>query len=529
MFFLLKKYEYTCIFVYCVILTLVAQAVPFFWDNVLLASKIAQFYYENRFSSLILPQSLDSGHPPFYGMYLAVVWMLFGKSLPAAHWAVLPFLVGLGIAYYRLLCYILPRRYAFWGLIFLFAEPAFLTQSVLAGIDIPLVGAHLLLLQGLLYRQRKAVMFGAIGLCLFSLRGILTAFFIGLCDVLLCLYRGERHIGAVLKNTFPAWLPALTITAVWYVYHYYNAGFLAINHHSVWATDPDSLHYKYANLNAFLRNVAIVGWRFLDQGRVIVWLILGYGFYSYYYKARKIINSQQGCVAGRQIEWLIVCFLPLVFMTIIVAARHNPIMPRYFLTYFLLLPPTALYLLVGERQKSATGAGLSFLKLNDKKLNENANTPKTQPINTPQTAIPQKQVAVAAVLMAVSLLSGHFWIYPYPVANSWDTTLRCLPYFGVKQKMYNYMNARHIPFDQTASAFPLLAAPKYTDLDEGDSRTLIPVGSRPQRDFAYFCVSNCSNEFKPADLQRLQAPPWQMESRFENKGIWIELYRQIGN
>ncbi|MBL0080448.1 MAG: hypothetical protein IPP53_15465 [Bacteroidetes bacterium] len=62
---------------------------PFFWDTVL-TSKIAQYFYENGFGNLIVPIDLDAGHPPFFQIYLSILWKLFGKSLLVSHLAMLP-------------------------------------------------------------------------------------------------------------------------------------------------------------------------------------------------------------------------------------------------------------------------------------------------------------------------------------------------------------------------------------------------------------------------------------------------------
>ena len=67
----------------------------FFWDTVQLASKHAHWYYENNFHYLFLPETINSGHPPLFGMYLAVCWQLLGKSLIVSHFSMLPFLLAI--------------------------------------------------------------------------------------------------------------------------------------------------------------------------------------------------------------------------------------------------------------------------------------------------------------------------------------------------------------------------------------------------------------------------------------------------
>ncbi len=68
---------------------------PFFWDT-LLTSTITQYYYDHGFGNLILPLTMDAGHPPLFYVYVTCFYKLLGKSLFAAHLSMLPFTI-LGI------------------------------------------------------------------------------------------------------------------------------------------------------------------------------------------------------------------------------------------------------------------------------------------------------------------------------------------------------------------------------------------------------------------------------------------------
>jgi hypothetical protein len=39
-----------------------------------LGSKHADFYFSSHFSGLLLPNDIDSGHIPTFGLYIALVW-----------------------------------------------------------------------------------------------------------------------------------------------------------------------------------------------------------------------------------------------------------------------------------------------------------------------------------------------------------------------------------------------------------------------------------------------------------------------
>ena len=84
-------------FLFFLILTLLVSGNFFFWDTVQLSSKQAHFYYTNGYKDLLLPNSIDSGHPPIMGMALAFLWKIFSKSLIVSHLFIFPFLIGIVI------------------------------------------------------------------------------------------------------------------------------------------------------------------------------------------------------------------------------------------------------------------------------------------------------------------------------------------------------------------------------------------------------------------------------------------------
>src|SRR4051794_38753575 len=86
-----------------ILLTFFVLHNSFFWDTIQLGSKQAHWFYDHNFKFFFLPEIIDSGHPPSFGIYLAICWKLFGKSLPVSHLAMLPFLLGIVIQVYLLL------------------------------------------------------------------------------------------------------------------------------------------------------------------------------------------------------------------------------------------------------------------------------------------------------------------------------------------------------------------------------------------------------------------------------------------
>ena len=106
----LVSLNYILLFIVATSITYFSQHIPFFWDNVSLVSRLAAYYYDTNFQNIILPNDIDPGHPPFYPLYVAAIWTIFGKTLAVSHWLVYPFLLGTYWLYYRLCCLLLPLK-----------------------------------------------------------------------------------------------------------------------------------------------------------------------------------------------------------------------------------------------------------------------------------------------------------------------------------------------------------------------------------------------------------------------------------
>ncbi|MEA1897674.1 MAG: hypothetical protein U9N53_08430, partial [Bacteroidota bacterium] len=119
------------IFLGITLLTYFVSEHIFFWDTVQLASRHAHFYFENNFNELFLPDEIDSGHIPSFGIYLALAWKLFGKSLFVSHFAMLPFLYGIILQAWLLIKKYFPPQLSLPVLILLLADPTLLSQSIL--------------------------------------------------------------------------------------------------------------------------------------------------------------------------------------------------------------------------------------------------------------------------------------------------------------------------------------------------------------------------------------------------------------
>ena len=138
------------------VLTFLVRENFFFWDTVQLGSIHGQYYFDNNFSSFFLPENIDSGHPPTFGIYIALVWKLFGKSLMVSHFAMLPFLFGIIFYLEKLGKYFFQNSiFTFAFLLLLLLDPCLAGQAILVTPDIVVVFFFLMSLDGIFNEKRK--------------------------------------------------------------------------------------------------------------------------------------------------------------------------------------------------------------------------------------------------------------------------------------------------------------------------------------------------------------------------------------
>ncbi len=457
---------------------------PFFWDNVSLVSKVAHYYYESNFSDLVLPNAIDSGHPPFYAYYIAKMWSFFGYNLAVSHWAVYPFLVGIGIAYYHLARFFLPEKYIAIAMTFLLIEPTLMAQSVMGGLDLPMVFAYLLALNGLLYRKRHWLSLAFCIMALVNLRGIIAVFLLVWCDILVWYFLEKKaqkkwtmgqFLGICSKRII-AYIPVALIVIVWYNYHYEKAGFLVFNYDSPWADE-----YGFVNFRGFMWNVGLVFWRILDFGRVFLWLAAAYlGLQMW---------RQKQVFSRKQILLILLFIVPLIFYIPLITARETPVLHRYLMTYYLLF-------------------GLIVLSM----------------INILQNNLKQKALIA---LLCGGLLTGHSWalLYPAQWAKGWDACLAYLPFFGVQEQLYQYLDEKNIDYQLVGTGFPAVASSYYTHLNK-DKRQFSTKEKVRFSDNSYILHTNISNDFSDAELQTL-AKEAQLLVEYRSCGVFVRLY-QVG-
>ena len=441
----------------------------FFWDTVQLASKHAHFFYENGLRWCLLPEEIDSGHPPLLGYYLAVCWSLFGKTLSVSHWAMFPFVwLNLELVW-RLVCRFSGRELALFIFPVFIADPVFLTQHLLCSPDVLVCSGMLLILHGHFAGNCLLRMFGVVLLSASSMRGMMTAAALGVWEILLLAgpaFSVRRALGAL----FP-YLPGALLAAVFLYWHWHTAGWTGYHAGSPWAAA-----FHRTDLAGVFRNLLISGWRWLDFGRVWVWVILGTILWSHGSRLRELFSNY------RELILLLVCLLALLTPSALIYSNLSA--HRYFLPVFFSFSLLTMALLAGE------------------------------------TALSERRKKILAAILALILASGHFWIYPYGVSNDWDCTLVHRHFHDLRRDATGYLNSIGADFRDTGSEFPVLNSGELAELN-GDQRSFSEYEAGRNR---WVVVSNVSNEFSQATERSLAE---NMELVWEKKAgqLWMRIYQ----
>ena len=443
-----------------VALFVVTSQVPFFWDTLTQSSKWAHWYFEGSFQQFLLPPELDAGHPPFFAIYLALIWTLLGKSLWISHLAVLPFILGIVWQLARLVRTFFPKSNHFWILLLVISDATFLAQSTLVSSDLVLTFGFLLAFNGLLEQKRGQVIFGSLLTGLVSIRGIFAIAALFLFIIARFYFNSTSTRRMPLQSSLLGLLPAILVLCLYYVWHYVQTGWLISTPGEAW-----SGHRTFVSIPQIIRNAGILAWRLLDFGRIGVWLALLAGLIGANW--RTLFRDEKIRDLVLLAFSFLIAFAP-AFLLISNPVAHRYLMPLYFLVALL-----AAYLL--------------------------------------KTKYGHKPLLKWGLLLVVLIqVSGHFWVYPRRIAQGWDASYAYLPYFKLREKMINYIDSQAIPWEKIGTEFPNIGPMKYIDLNDQEAGFV----AKNLDTQSYILYSNVFNDFSDEELNRLESE-WLAEQRYD--------------
>ena len=457
--------------VFFTVLVFYSSSHVFFWDTIQLGSKQAHFFFENNFQYLLLPNEIDSGHIPSFGIYLAFLWKLFGKTLFVSHLAMLPFVWGIVWQSYILIKRFIPKKFIGIALLIFLADPTLLSQLTLISPDVPLVFFFLLALNAILKKQRWFLMLALSGLFVISLRGVMVSVAILAIDIIFNVkFQNLKSLIIVLAKNSLAYLPGLFLFVGFSFYHYAAKGWIGYHDDSPWAA-----FFQKVSLSGVLRNILILGWRLIDFGRIFIWGITLVLLIIY---RRSLYSSDLG---KKTMIIFLVTFLSLAGQII---WFNNLVAHRYLLPVFLSFNLLALYLL--------------FSFVSSEKLKQ-----------------------IISAIWLIGLITGNFWVYPDKVAQGWDSTLAHLPYYDLRSDIIDYLHENNIDIRDVGSDFPMTGPFKHLDLSDN-------LAAFPDKNFEhqkYILYSNIFNDFSDAQIDELQSN-WKVVHRIHRCQVFFILYQK---
>lgn len=421
---------------------------------------------------------MDSGHFPLMGIYLAVLWSVFGKSLLVSHLAMLPFLLGAWYFLLRVGHFFLGENTAWLLVVFTFLDPVFAGQTVLVTPDIAVICFFLAALDAVLQQRKIRLAVSAILLAALSMRGmmiVLALYFFSLAAQVIVSGKSpftnpKKAFLFLWKNAVP-FIPSGLLSLAFLAAHYQHAGWVGYHADSPWASA-----FVKVDFQGFVKNCAVLTWRILDFGRVFLLLIAFFFFLKFYARGKRNGFPKKSLLAVSLIGTCTVCLTPSVLI------HQGLLLHRYLLPLLFALNLSALYLIVKSKStRKNLLLGLAF----------------------------------------IGLSTGNLWVYPKGIAQGWDATLAHIPYYSLRAEMIDYLEQEGIDFATVGSAFPNISGFEYIDLSprtKNFSRYNIEESK-------YILYSNVMNDFTDSEIEALEED-WREVKKIRSGGVCFILYER---
>ncbi len=469
-----KKYYFLILSgLFTLVLFLLHRNNSFFWDGVHYGSIEPDFYYYSHFKSILMPDSIDSGEVPIFALYIATIWSLFGRTIEISHFAMLPFIIGILFQLYILCLRFFKNEHINIVMILLLADTTLLSQFTLVSPDLPLLFFFLLGLNSLFDNRKVLLGISIFFLFINIIRGIMLSFCLLLLDINLIISqikKGKNVIVELIKRSL-IYLPGLFAFLLFNYYHYLQKGWMLSHQDSPWKDTK-----VFVDGKGLLFNIAMLCWRLIDFGKIIIWLVL-------LFLLIKLKKQFLHRMESKSLLFLLICLLLFVHVDMIWA--NNLLAHRYFIPFNIILTLLCATILFSE-------------------------------------LISKKVKLTATFLMLITLISGSFWIYPNKIAKGWDATLAHLPYYDLRHQAIAYLDKKQINFKEVHSFFPNVASLNQIDLNR-DLRNFDNYDGKSN----YVFYSNIYNITDKEYDEIHNIKYYKSIQHFENKGVFITIYKKI--
>jgi hypothetical protein len=441
--------------------------IGFFWDSVLLGSRVADFFHESGFGSWQLPVEMDSGHPPLFGYLLGFWWKIFGQTLASSHIFMMPFVFGVLWQLHLTAAYFFEKNSdRIFAMILVLADPTLSSQMVLINPDLPQLFFFLLALNGLLKGKNLLLGLGLAFLGLASFRGMMLCAGIFAIDFAITVFvRKEGFKSFISKTRVLTYLVGFLPAIIYIAWRYFFIGWIV--------TSPLDLqgegHYHIASVGTIFRNLVVIAHRFLDFGRIFLFIFVA---------GIIVRNIKNNCASKEYLKLALIFVLSTSVIWLTSIFINNPLGHRYFIPSYIALGLLAYKMLLST-----------------------------------------KWPRVWFVLLTFALLSGNLWVYPERIAQGWDSSLAHTNYWPARQEALNYMNDNGISPAQTGTFFPNITSNHKIMLDGNHEKFL---GFTGEEDYAFY-----SNVFNLTDEEFLLIEKkYTPIKQFKKTRVKIVLYQK---
>lgn len=435
-----------------------------FWDNVIFVGKMGNHLYENGLFSWDFPNRFDPGHPPFLAFILTIGWHMLGKSLLVSHLVLAPVIFGLLLQLYKL-CehYFDNTNHRLLAFLLIIAEPTLCSHLVIINPEILILFFFFLALNSLLKNNDflKIVALAFLGIT--SLRGMLLCGGFFLLELVLLQLDNKLFSKETIKKLAFQYLIASIPSLLFIAGRLYFKGWVSSHPEFPWLEFRQVVNFK-----EFLRNIAVLTHRYLDFGKVSIFIFLLISII----KLKPFINRKNK-------ELLAITIIPTLTIIITSLREVNPMGHRYFMISFIgfiLLSTSVLFL---QNWK--------------------------------------KNTIIYSILL-VSLISGNLWVYPKDIAQGWDASLAHIPYYNLRREAIEYLDSQNISIDNVSTFSPNATTIDNVDLN-GDKRNIQPFNKSQY--VLYSNVYNLSdNEITSIDTD------YKLIKQFKNYRIIVQILKR---
>ena len=440
---------------------------PFYWDNVVQISVPANWYYETNFNYFYVPDELATGHQTFVGMLFAGVWKIFGRTLLVSHLLMLPFVFGFLYQLHKLLINlqikVLSTRILI--LIFILIDATVLSQLSGLTFEVFHLFFFLLCINATLEKRNFLLMIAFVLLAQTSLRGTISA---GGIMGFQFLYQYANKTKFSYKN-YLVYIPGLISIVLFLVLFKVHKGWVIANTVSNNWKESGEL----ASVNEIARNIGVFGWRLIDFGRVFIFLLFAF-------------LSMQSLRKWRfkdhiiQTLFLIAMTQFILFFAIIIIFR-NPFGHRYLIPIMIPIIIVTVYWISTYLRRPWLWLSLCF----------------------------------------ISLVSGHFWLYPEKVSQGWDATTMHWNFFEVSDEMEDYLTRTEMDRAKIGTFFPHYKLMKNYQLKPKNS---ISYQKATENETDYILYSNTFN-VSDSIVDALHNE-WELIQEFEQNKVFIQFLKR---